>query len=110
MPLETAEQKKRKAECLSVIEAVSALCLMEILGIFDLDEEELGVCLGFSAIAFESMASLPQNFEPIYLFTTKDDLQFEGAFRFRKQEVYFWFRFFVCHRLFLYLNLGMFQF
>ena len=87
MTLETAEHKKRKAECLSVIEAVSALCLMEMLGIFDLDEEELGVCLGFAAIAFESMASLPRNLEPIDPFTTKDDLQFEGAFRFTKQAV-----------------------
>ena len=34
-----------------------------------------------------SMTSLPRNFEPIDPFTTKDDLQFEGAFRLMKQEV-----------------------
>ena len=80
MPLETAKHRKRKAECLSVIEAVSALCLMEILGIFDLDEEELGVCLGFAAVAFESMASLPRNFEPIDPFQQKMICSLKGLF------------------------------
>ena len=82
MVLTTQEHRKRKAECLEVLEAVSALCLMECLGIVDLDEEELALVLGFAGYALDSMC------QPVNPFISKDALQFEFAFRFTKQEVH----------------------
>ena len=88
MVLTTQEHRKRKAECLEVLEAVSALCLMECLGIVDLDEEELALVLGFAGYALDSMCQLPRALTPVNPFISKDALQFEFAFRFTKQEVH----------------------
>ena len=86
MVLTTQEHRKRKAECLEVIEAISALCLMECLGIVDLNEEELALVLGFAGYAFDTMTQLPRSLTPVNPFNSKDDLQFEFAFRFTKEE------------------------
>ena len=88
MVLPTQEHKKRKAECLEVLEACTAFCIMESLGIVDLDEEELAFVLGLAAFALDNMSQLPRELRPINPMQEKDDLQFEFAFCFTKEEVH----------------------
>ena len=88
MVLTTQEHKKRKAECLEVLEVCTAFCIMESLGIVDLDEEELALVLGLAAFALDNMSQLPRELRPINPMQEKDDLQFEFAFCFTKEEVH----------------------
>ena len=88
MVLTTQEHKKRKAECLEIVETVTALCLLELLGIADFDEDELTYVVGLGMHALGTMSQVPRNLTPINPFHSKDDLQFEFAFRFTKQEVH----------------------
>ena len=88
MVITTQEHKKRKAECLEIVETVTALCLLELLGIADFDEDELTYVVGLGMHALGTMSQVPRNLTPINPFHSKDDLQFEFAFRFTKQEVH----------------------
>ena len=64
------------------------MCVLEALGLLDLDENEIVLLLTFAVAATGSMSqeSRPPLI-PIDPFIQKDDLQFQFSFRFTKEEV-----------------------
>ena len=78
MPYLTAEHKKRKEECVILLESVAYVCVLEALGLLDLDENEIVLLLTFAVAATGCMSqeSRPPLI-PIDPFIQKDDLQFQ---------------------------------
>ena len=64
------------------------MCVLEALGLLDLDENEIVLLLTFAVAATGCMSqeSRPPLI-PIDPFIQKDDLQFQFSFRFTKEEV-----------------------